>query len=141
MKKIMKKKNYAELGGLLPKVCCDQGARQLGAGARGMALSAQAKARRGARHGAQGCRAQAGRATGALGRWARGRWSAGERSGGCAGRAAGAREARSWARGAHGWARGVSGARPAGRHGRTAWACCWAVGCALGALSLFFEPV
>ena len=30
-----------------------------------------------------------------------------------------------------------AGARADALQGRAAWACCWAVGCALGALSLF----
>ena len=67
--KIMKKKILdAELGGLLPKVCCDQGARQLGRWDPG-------------RWGAGGSRA-----AGACG-WARGRGARlGERQGRVAGR-------------------------------------------------------
>ena len=56
-----------------------------------------------------------------------GHWGAG-RTGHAAGRVAGARGAC-----------GTRGARQTGRHGRTAWAYCWAVGYALGALSLFLN--
>ena len=65
-KKGNEKKNVgAEIGnGLLPKLCSDQGARQLGTGRWAQTRAArragaQAKARKGAGHGAQGRGAQA----------------------------------------------------------------------------------
>ena len=49
---------------------------------------------------------------------------------------AGARGARKGAKRA-GQGRRARRARSAEQHGRAAWACCWAMGCALGALGLF----
>ena len=65
----------------------------------------------------RGVGGRAGRAGGRAGRAGADAGSAGERAGGRAG-----------ARGARGMGAG-----------RTAWACCWVVGCALGALSLFLN--
>ena len=81
--------------------------------------ASQAMTRQGAQQGRAGAQAGAGRRR--HGRWARG--ALGARGAGRAAAGAGARGRQAW---------GVRGAT-----GRIAWACCWTMGCALGALSLF----
>ena len=112
--------------GYCQKLCCDQGARQLGAGARGTELGEQAEAHRGAglgregsgperhgrvRRGLAGCgRAGSGARESCV--LARGRWAVGRYARGTA-RARGAAQAR------------AGGAGHAGRsgHGRLGAAC------------------
>ena len=124
MKKKKKKNVGAEFGnGLLPKLCSDQGARQLGAGRWAQARVARRWARRRRRPGVRGKVRR-----GAERRWAP-RRTRGERE-------ARGRDARKCAAGTRGSARqGRAEVRGTGA-GRAAWACYWPAGCALGALNL-----
>ena len=98
MKKKKKKGNEiknvgAEIGnGLLPKLCSDQGARQLGVGCWAQAHAERPWARRRRRTGVRGMARR-----GAKRRRARGRTQRGARQG-RAGRVAGARRTQAWAR-------------------------------------------
>ena len=81
------------------------------------------------------------RALGTRALGARGAAQGAQHIAGAQGLAQGSEGRAGWARGRR-WARGrdthrrAAVARGTGA-GRAAWACCWAVGCALGALSLF----